>query len=253
MKFSRSWGVGILLVFLRIPALAGTDPGIRDTVYFCDSTLYFGISNSSAKPITPLRLSFYNDSLVQAITVPFIYNLVRVKIDSVSFANSRVSHVEYNTVNIDTAEKKILVGSVPTSEPPLDPGRGVLVTYWLSLDSSVAFASFDTTDFPPTNHLYFVNSVPETYTPLWAGPDFFSVTTYKAGDANNSGNADLADVVFLANFLLKFGFPAPPIRPSADANGDCNINLQDVIYLANFLLKFNYPVPKPGCIFKPCN
>jgi hypothetical protein len=59
---------------------------------------------------------------------------------------------------------------------------------------------------------------------------------YLIGDANGLGNITLADVIYIANYLLKAG---PKSCPLGASDIDCSgkIELPDVIYLANYLLK----------------
>ncbi|OGC77616.1 MAG: hypothetical protein A2Z27_03050 [candidate division Zixibacteria bacterium RBG_16_50_21] len=240
----------IILLILSGLAMAN-DPGVRDTVYFCDNTIYFAVTQSDATPAGFLRLNFYNDSAVSAITIPFLYALGFATFDSVSFSQSRIESLPFKTVNFDTLNNKVLLGAVPVEEPPIAPGRGGFATLWFTALSSLAGISLDTTFFPPNNHLYFSNSSAELYTPVWKGPTILGVSVYKAGDANNNGFVDLADVVFLINYLFKFGYPAPPVPPAGDPDGGCDIDLEDVIYLVNYILKGG-PAPVPGCIFPVC-
>ncbi|KPL02756.1 MAG: hypothetical protein AMJ90_04940 [candidate division Zixibacteria bacterium SM23_73_2] len=65
-------------------------------------------------------------------------------------------------------------------------------------------------------------------------------STYLSGDANRDGQADLADVIYIANYLLKGG-SSPVPRQAADVNCDAYVNLSDVIYLANYKLKGGDP------------
>ena len=67
------------------------------------------------------------------------------------------------------------------------------------------------------------------------------------GDVDCNGKLALADVVYLANYLLKPGSPVP--KPFAD-QGDCDgahagvqPALADVIYLANYIIKPGSPAP----------
>jgi len=62
------------------------------------------------------------------------------------------------------------------------------------------------------------------------------------GDADGDGKIDLADAVYIANYVLKGG-PTPEPLLTADANGDGNVDLSDVLYLANYLYKSG-PVPR---------
>jgi photosystem II stability/assembly factor-like uncharacterized protein len=59
---------------------------------------------------------------------------------------------------------------------------------------------------------------------------------YFVGDADKDRNIDLADVILLANYLLKSGTSPNPLI-SGDVDCDGNLDLGDVIYLANYILK----------------
>jgi rhodanese-related sulfurtransferase len=63
------------------------------------------------------------------------------------------------------------------------------------------------------------------------------------GDANGDGEINIADVVYLVNYLFTSG-PAPVPLEAGDANCDAVINIADVIYLVNYLFIGG---PPPGC------
>lgn len=65
------------------------------------------------------------------------------------------------------------------------------------------------------------------------------------GDVNQDGAIDLADVVFLINYLFKEGSVPDPLR-LGDPSADCSVDVSDVIYLINYLYK-NGPEPGVGC------
>lgn len=65
------------------------------------------------------------------------------------------------------------------------------------------------------------------------------------GDANSDGAVDLADVVFLINYLYKEGGAPDPLR-LGDPSADCSVDLADVIYLINYLYRSG-PEPGLGC------
>jgi hypothetical protein len=58
----------------------------------------------------------------------------------------------------------------------------------------------------------------------------------RAGDANSSGKVDVADIVYLVNYVFKFG-PRPHPIWRGDANGDCKVNVSDQVYLVNYVFK----------------
>ncbi|OGC77513.1 MAG: hypothetical protein A2145_00320 [candidate division Zixibacteria bacterium RBG_16_40_9] len=58
----------------------------------------------------------------------------------------------------------------------------------------------------------------------------------KIGDANLDGNVQLADIIYLVNYIFKSGsLPDPPAF--GDTNCDGKLNLSDIIYLVNFIFK----------------
>lgn len=69
--------------------------------------------------------------------------------------------------------------------------------------------------------------------------------TYVFGDGTGDGVVDVADVVFLINYLYRAG-EAPNPYGRGDCNRDCLIDIADVIYLINYLYRAG-PVPLKGC------
>jgi hypothetical protein len=65
---------------------------------------------------------------------------------------------------------------------------------------------------------------------------------YVAGDANGDETIDVADVVYIVNFLYK-GEAAPSPYLAGDANCDGEVDLADVVYLINYLYKGGDPPP----------
>jgi bacillopeptidase F len=72
-----------------------------------------------------------------------------------------------------------------------------------------------------------------------------ALNTYLAGDGNGDGVVDLADVVYLINYLYRSG-PAPDPLAAGDSNGDCIVEMGDLVYLINYLYDGG-PAPQQGC------
>jgi hypothetical protein len=64
----------------------------------------------------------------------------------------------------------------------------------------------------------------------------YSYAAFKCGDANTTGNVNIADIVYLVSYLFKSGFPPAPLQ-SGDANSDGVVNLADIVYLVSYLFK----------------
>jgi hypothetical protein len=78
---------------------------------------------------------------------------------------------------------------------------------------------------------------------LWGNPALSMASYVLRGDANGDGVINLADVVYLINYLYKSGFaPSPP--DAGDTNCDGTVDLADVVNLINYLYKGG---PAPGC------
>jgi hypothetical protein len=75
----------------------------------------------------------------------------------------------------------------------------------------------------------------------WGG---IVILRFFPGDANNSGEVNGLDVVFLVNYFKGFGSPPEPFL-AGDANGNCVVNGMDVIYLVNYLKGIG-PAPVAG-------
>lgn len=67
---------------------------------------------------------------------------------------------------------------------------------------------------------------------------------FLAGDANGDWIVDVADVVYLVNYLYRDGDPPDPME-AGDANCDGIVNVGDVVYLINYLYKAGPPPCSP--------
>jgi hypothetical protein len=77
----------------------------------------------------------------------------------------------------------------------------------------------------------------------WSDELTVAMFEYTRGDANGDGILNIADVVYLLNYLFTAG-PLPEPLAAGDANCDGTINIADVVYLINYLFTGG---PPPGC------
>jgi hypothetical protein len=68
---------------------------------------------------------------------------------------------------------------------------------------------------------------------------------YTCGDTNSDGLANIADAVYVINYVFKGG-PAPDPYCVGDANGDDDVNVGDAVYLIAFVFSGG-PPPVEGC------
>jgi hypothetical protein len=78
--------------------------------------------------------------------------------------------------------------------------------------------------------------------------DDVRVITYECvsilcGDANSDTEINVADAVFLINYVFKSG-PAPDPIEAGDANCEGEVNVGDAVYLINYVFKGG---PEPCC------
>jgi thiol-disulfide isomerase/thioredoxin len=64
-----------------------------------------------------------------------------------------------------------------------------------------------------------------------------NITAYICGDCNNDGIIDVADVVYLINYLFRSGAPPIPIECVGDCNNDDSVDVADVVFLINYLFR----------------
>ncbi len=235
---------GLLILLLSSLLWAGQDPddpGLADTLGFSTAVLYYPLGYPG---IAFVGVRFFNDNIVKAITCPFLIS-GSVSYDSTSFLGSRVDYLENKISNYNFSESKLLIGAVPVGEDPIPPGSGILCKIWVTLNDTMGNLTLDTTFFKPSNHLAFVNSVPEDYVPQFTAGSF-PIVVYLPGDVNNSRRVDIVDIIYLVRYVA-YGGAVPPILVAADLNGDCMVDIADIVYLVNYVYK-DGPPPVPGCL-----
>jgi hypothetical protein len=66
----------------------------------------------------------------------------------------------------------------------------------------------------------------------------------RSGDANGNHGVNVADAVYLINYVFKAG-EAPPMPYAGDCNCDRAINVADVVKVINYVFKGD---PEPDCL-----
>ncbi|MBN1443994.1 MAG: dockerin type I repeat-containing protein [Planctomycetes bacterium] len=66
------------------------------------------------------------------------------------------------------------------------------------------------------------------------------VGAFRSGDGNGDGKIDLADPIYVINYLFRSGEDIP-CREAADANADLSVDLSDAAYLVRYLFQSGSP------------
>jgi len=102
-----------------------------------------------------VKVIFVNSQELAGLTVPLILGGKGVRIDSISFAGSRVEYIKMKPVTIAENKKQVVFGAITMTEDYLSVGRGLLATLYLSADSSFAGkCAIDTTTMGPASAMY---------------------------------------------------------------------------------------------------
>ncbi len=127
---------------------------------------------------------------------------------------------------------------LPTGqEDPRWPGgcRWLLLTMTFKVEDSVT-VSIDTCFWPPNSRLSFTRLDAVHYTPRDNMPYDFSISYTQIGDANADGTVNGSDVVYLINYLFRFG-PEPVPLWVGDVNCNGDVNSGDIVYLISYLFR----------------
>jgi hypothetical protein len=87
---------------------------------------------------------------------------------------------------------------------------------------------------------------------FWGGAAIEACPVILTGDADQSSEIKLSDVILLVNYVLKAGAVPVPCAAAGDVNCDGAVKLSDVIGLVNYVLKAGTP-PCDVCTLIPGN
>jgi len=101
---------------------------------------------------------------------------------------------------------------------------------------------------PPANPWIWFDNFTTPILPNWSGPHCWEIVGCCnhdgiRGDVDYSRSINVADAVFLVDYIF-FGGPPPPCLEEGDADGDGSINVADVVYLVDYIF-FSGPAPAP--------
>jgi hypothetical protein len=246
-RFSRvlvSWLlITILSFFCSNLSHALDDPAVRDTVRF--DIPDDQVPGPPATAQLKIGVVFFYDTDISFFAVPLCW-AGPLFLDSVVFSPFMKDYLDNEAIQIDNENNNVLLGGIG-EEPDIPPGTHLMGhLYFTAEDTGETLIDSCFLNF---NSLIFGNAAWQ-WAPVFIEAEFtISAATHISGDANRDGVVEIADVVFLINYLFRGGEPPDPVC-SCDVNTDCSVSLADVVYLINYVLKSG-PAPLGNCY--PCS
>jgi len=129
------------------------------------------------------------------------------------------------------------------------------VTYILFYDTDpamgtpVTVADLEATEYSPPDPLdfgtvyYWKIRADDAFSGRTYSGQIFSFTTISRGDANGDESINIADAIFIINYIFTQGPPPDPVI-AGDSNCDGWPTIADAVYLVNYIFKSG---PPPGC------
>ncbi len=259
--------LGAILVILilsltpNVMAQDPDDPGDPDTLYLTaggkrsltGDTLFI-CSDISPQDVI-IYVNYWNDDSIAAFWTPFIDTCngppCNADLDSSKnnlsqlpkcFEGSRVENFETLVGKFKYYPPNFYLTGAVYTWPPLPPGDGLLATLTFTVFDTGRIC-LDTCFWPPSTVLAFVTPQAVGYAPVFEKRTFvISDCPYTSGDPNYDGITNIADAVYLVNYIFRSG-PPPCVEKSGDMNCDGEVNVADIVYLVNYLFK-NGPPPE---------
>ncbi len=184
-------------------------------------------------------IALHNDFLVKSIILPLSYadfNGISLVFDSFSTVGLQTQDWDVQSLGLnDPVGKELLItlqsDLIAGHSRYLQPGDGPIVNLHFSFDPSSDPGALPITTTTVLGDVLLVETQQGSYTPS-STPSLAIMAgcCEQAGDADNSGSTNIADVTFLITRIFSSG-PAPVCADAADADGSNSVNISDVTYL----------------------
>jgi len=241
----------------------------------------YALVELTPKPQSGVDLANATGVTITAVTGDFSASVLgwdASKITAQIFADSTASHNEVFTATLsyngasDISYTGVLTVADETPavnlQPHAVPGNNITVSAGtpVILDGRQSYHDDSNTSFSGTwfvsgaeiglFHDYGEVELPAgTYTAQLFVSDYYGRTSsatitvtvleFKRGDANEDGQVNVSDPVYLLSWLFQGG-QAPPCVDAADANDDGSVNMSDGVYLNSWLFSTGPQPPQPG-------
>ncbi len=238
------WTIADLLYLARVILHDSPEIPVKGSknVSYADE---FQVVSSSAHPgdlvSVPVWLS--NAAGVWGTTFRLVFDQSDLSVEGVEVAGTRTQGWELAHAVADEGEVFFLgYANWPLSSGSylsMDEGQGVLVKIKFRVNESTPPGEFLPITFEAREDWGRYNAYTDTGGTALVQPTTVFGTIFTdviSGDANSDAMVDVADVVYLLNYLFKAGKPPAPLG-LGDYNQDSEVNVADVVALLNFLFR----------------
>ena len=247
------WSIADLLYMCRVilheaPAIPckGKESGLpKHLSSWQDATDEFTLVSSSAHPgeVVSVPIWLANSITARGVTFKVVFDSTLLSVEGVDTSQTRIEEWEEIHPVINPGELFFFAypdwWEFPQSPLCLESGEGMLIRINLRVDENAPPGAFIPITFETEEDLGHYNSYTDTTGLILIQPSTVSgwiFTDVISGDTNSDGIADVADLIYLINYLYRWDKPPSPLS-LGDFYQDGEVNLADVLALINFLFR----------------
>ncbi|MFH1687246.1 MAG: S8 family serine peptidase [bacterium] len=216
-----------------------------DFVILLADTATFETDSGYAGGQVELSVNLTNTQPLQRIQIPFKFeDLPPLTLDSVA-RGTRTAYFESLRNNVYNPVANTygwyLLADTGLGSPPLPVGSGEVLKIFFSIGAGAGAGTVNTIDSVNGSKMLECTSELLTYQPAVIAGSITVLGTTR-GDVNGDGEIDIADLVYLVNYMFNSG-PAPVTPEAGNIDGMGNIDIADLVYLVNYMFNGGPPPP----------
>ena len=206
----------------------------------------FTLVSSSANPgeVVSVPVWLANSMMARGTTFKVTFDSTLLSVEGVDTSQTRIPGWEEIHPVANPGELFFFAHPDWWSVPPhsiacIESGEGILLRVDFRVDENAPVGEFVPITFETQELLGHYNSYTDTSGLVLVQPAPISGWIYTdaiSGDANSDGIVDVADLVYVINYLYRGDVPPSPVS-LGDFNQDGEVNLADLVALINYLFR----------------